>query len=44
VQHLINFTGEGLERLARRGGFEPAGRYPDQGEDDDFGILLRSIR
>jgi hypothetical protein len=44
VQHLVSFTGTGLQRLAERSGFELVARYPDTGELDDFGVLLKSTR
>ncbi len=44
VQHVINYTGTGLARLARRSGFELVCHYPDDDERDDFGVLLKSTQ
>jgi hypothetical protein len=44
VQHLINYTGEGLQRLAARCGCTVVARYPDAREEDDFGMLWRVER
>lgn len=43
-QHLINFSAEGLTRLAKRAGLERVADYLWRGDSDDFGILFRSPR